>query len=421
MFDFTPVDFVAAAVGVSFVAFVGWRLVPHRALAESAVDDPFQIEDYVAQALVPSDSDLVGLSPDEVLARADDIDTQVPLALIRGQRRYGALQGRERLQDNDIMVIEASPEEIDRFAVKLGLQLGASRGARANLANSRDAVLVEAVVPPDAWVEGATIRSQRLPSRYGVTTVAISRQGKALRGRLRDVRYRVGDVTLLYGDADRIGDAVTRMGFLPLAQRDLSFGQRDQARDVIVIFGCAIGLASLGLISVPIALALAVAVIVTTGLISPRDLYQGIDWPVIVLLGSLIPVGGALQSSGGTDLIAEGILWLTRDLAPWVVVLLLLVITMSLSDILNNAATAVVMTPIGAGIARHLGMSPDPFLMAVAVGASCAFLTPIKHQNNALIMGPGGYGFGDYWRMGLPSELVVIAVATPMIVLVWPF
>ena len=420
MFDYTPVGFVVAALGVTFVAFVGWRLVPKRALSRGTSDDPFQIEDYVAEALVPADSDLVGLTLDEVLDRADDIEAQV-LALIRGQRRYGAPQGRERLQKNDVVVIEAGPEEIDKFAAKLGLQLGASRGARANLENTRDAVLVEAVVPPDAWAEGATLRSLRLPSRYGVTTVALSRQGKQIRGRLRDVRYRVGDVALLYGDADRIGDAVTRMGFLPLAQRDLSFGQRDRARDVLVIFGCAIALASLGLLSVPIALALAAAVIVATGLISPRDLYQGIDWPVIVLLGALIPVGSALQSTGGTDMIADGILWLTRDLAPWVVVLLLMVITMSLSDVLNNAATAVVMAPIGAGIAQHLGVSADPFLMAVAVGASCAFLTPIGHQNNALIMGPGGYSFGDYWRMGLPLEVIVVAVATPLILIVWPF
>ncbi|MFQ5468577.1 MAG: SLC13 family permease, partial [Kiloniellaceae bacterium] len=177
---------------------------------------------------------------------------------------------------------------------------------------------------------------------------------------------------------------------------------------------------ALGLLPIAVALALAVAVMAASGLIPVRDLYEGIDWPVIVLLGALIPVGDALQTTGATGAIAEAILAVTAGGSPVLVLGLLMVVTMTLSDVLNNAATAVVMAPIAAGLAARLGASPDPFLMAVAVGASCAFLTPIGHQNNALVMGPGGYRFGDFWRMGLPLEIVIVAVALPMILAVWP-
>ena len=190
---------------------------------------------------------------------------------------------------------------------------------------------------------------------------------------------------------------------------------------MIGIFAVAIAAASVGLVTIPIALGLAVAVMVVAKMIPVRELYDGVDWPVIVLLGALIPVGGALQATGATEVIAEGILSLTVGAPPVVVLVLLMVVTMTLSDILNNAATAVVMAPIGISLANRLVVDADPFLMAVAVGASCAFLTPIGHQNNALVMGPGGYRFGDYWRMGLPLEVIIVAVATPMILLVWPF
>jgi len=151
-----------------------------------------------------------------------------------------------------------------------------------------------------------------------------------------------------------------------------------------------------------------------------RELYDAIDWPVLVLLGAMIPVGGALESTGTTVLIANGIMTLLADASPIILLAVVLIVTMTLSDIMNNAATAIVMAPIAVSIAVALDVSTDAFLMAVAVGASCAFLTPIGHQNNTLIMGPGGYRFGDYWRMGLPLEILVTVVAVFMISLIWP-
>jgi len=219
---------------------------------------------------------------------------------------------------------------------------------------------------------------------------------------------------------ERLPEVVAFLDCLPLAGRDLRFGRRRHLVVAVAIFGAAIAAGSTGILSLPIALGLAAVGMVISNIIPLREVYEGIDWPVIILLGSMIPIGGALETTGTTDLIVTALLGAATDVSPVLVVVLLLVVTMTVSDILNNAATAVIMAPIAATMATRLGVSADPFLMAVAVGASCAFLTPIGHQNNALVMGPGGYKFSDYWRMGLPLEVLIAVVAVPMILWVWP-
>ena len=418
MFDFTPVGAVTALAGVAFIALVGWRLVPVAARKRAVSEELFDIEHYVTEARVTKDSAALGKTMAEIDEATKDIDALL-IALIRGERRYRPSAGVP-IQAGDLLVIEAGPEEIDKFVTALGLELGRARkGGKTPLGHAEGA-LVEAVVAPRSRLEGQTVGSQRLIGRHGFTLLAVARQGRPHRGRLKAFRFRVGDVLLLHGEAERVPDAIAAFGCLPLAERGLSIGQRGKAPVLIAIFAAAIAAASFGLLPIPIALTLAVVVTVLAGLLPVRELYDGVDWPVIVLLGALIPVGGALEDTGATEVIAAAIHDATAGRSAVLVLVLLMVVTMTLSDILNNAATAVVMAPIAAGIAERLGASPDPFLMAVAVGASCAFLTPIGHQNNALIMGPGGYRFWDYWRMGLPLEVLIVAVATPMILLVWP-
>ena len=424
MFAFTPVGGITALAGVAFVALLGWRLVPASKRRRAAGAALFDIENYLAEVRVPEESGIVGKTVAELEEEIGDIDAQI-VALVRNETRRVAALGRQRLRAGDILAVEAGPEELDRLVAALGLELTDSKGkatgkAKSSLLESEDSALVEAVVGPRARIEGRTPSSLRLPRRFGVRLLGVSRQGRPHRGRLKTFRFRVGDVLLLHGEADHLPDAVARLGCLPLAEREIHFGRRASARPLVAIFAVAIVLASVGLVPIPIALGLAVVVMVAANLIPPRDLYEGIDWPVIVLLGALIPVGGALETSGATDLVASAILAATAGLSPVVVLILVMIVTMTLSDILNNAATAVVMAPIGVGLAERLGVASDPFLMAVAIGASCAFLTPIGHQNNALIMGPGGYGFGDYWRMGLPLEALIVAVSVPMILLIWP-
>ena len=231
---------------------------------------------------------------------------------------------------------------------------------------------------------------------------------------------RAGDVLLILMPASRVGLFVESTGVLPLRERGLEKQDRSRALLASGLFAGAIALSSVGLLYLPVALALVAVLYVLIGIVPLRQLYETIEWPVVVLIGSLIPIGAALETSGATAILAKGLVDISTGLPNWAVLTIMMALTMTLSDVLNNTATALVAAPIAVDVASKLGVNPDPFLMAVAIAASCAFLTPIGHKNNTLIMGPGGYGFGDYWRLGLPLEIIVVAVGVPMILLVWP-
>ena len=288
------------------------------------------------------------------------------------------------------------------------------------LLGGNDLSLAEAVVRPRSRIAGRSVSELRLRSRFGANLLAVSRQGAPFRGRLMSFRFRPGDVLLLEGDAESLPNSIAALGCLPLAERGLQPHRPGMTWIAIGLFAAAILSATLGVLSFPVALALAATLMVALNIVPPRDIYESVDWPVVVLLGAMIPVGQALATSGTTTLIAETLVASFAGLPAAAMLGALVVLTMLISCVINNAATAVVMAPIAAGIAGQLQVSPDAFLMAVAVGASAAFMTPIGHQNNTLIMGPGGYRFGDYWRMGLPLSLVVAAVAVPMLLWIWP-
>jgi di/tricarboxylate transporter len=280
--------------------------------------------------------------------------------------------------------------------------------------------VAEAVVPTRSPLLGRSPASLGLRRRYGVNLLAVSRAAEPFRGRLRSFVFRAGDVVLLEGDAEYLPEAVAELGLLPLAERGLHVGRPRRALLAGAFFLAAIALATFGGLGLPVALGGAALAMVLGGMVSLREIYDSVDWPVVVLLGAMIPVGQALETSGTTGRIASGLVAASAGLPPVALLAVILVVTMTLSDVINNAATAVVMAPIAATVAIRLGVNPDAFLMAVAVGASSAFLTPIGHQNNTLILGPGGYRFGDYWRMGLPLEVLIVAVAVPLLVIVWP-
>ena len=285
---------------------------------------------------------------------------------------------------------------------------------------SGNTVMREVAVPQTSRFVGRTEAALRLRYRRGVILLGISRSGVRLRERLREVDIQAGDLLLLLGPEDTLDDMIEWLGCLPLAPRGLDVIQRDKARRAIFIFAGAILLASLELLYLPMALACVAVLYIVLDIVPLSQVYESIEWPVVVLLGAMIPISVALEASGGTQLLADLLL---RGTDGWPVMLILaalMLVTMTLSDVLNNVATALVAAPIALDVAERLQVSPDPFLMAVAVAASCAFLTPIGHKNNTLIMGPGGYGFGDYWRMGLPLEILVVVTAVPMILLVWP-
>jgi len=419
MFDFAPVGLVVALVGVVYLAFVGWRLLPKERQAQSAPDELFNIDDYIAEVIVPEGSEAVGQRVSDLDTIADSCDVRIA-GLIRNHQRILRTTRATIVQEKDIILLEAGPKELDVFAHKLGLEIKGDFEKDRGLFSSEDVVLVEAVVSPDSRIVKRESGALRLKSRYGLNLLGLSRQGRTIRNRLHKIIFQSGDILLLQGDADSIADTLAGLKLLPLAERGFQIGKRSQAWIAAGLLAGAVTLAATGFFGLTISLALAAFGMVIFSVVPLRDLYDSIDWPVIVLVAAMIPIGGALETTGATDLIVTSILNLSAGYSPVVVLAILFIVTMTLSDLMNNVATAVMMAPIGISLARALEANPDSFLMAVAVGASCAFLTPIGHKNNALIMGPGGYKFGDYWRMGLPLEILIVVVALPMILWVWP-
>ena len=416
MFDFAPVGLACAVVGVAYVALIGWRLLPADRRKEDPQQELFDLADYIAELKVPEGSPAIGKRVRELDEVADKSDVEV-LGLIRKGRRMPGLARMVEIKAGDIIVVEAHPESITEALGTMGLEyIGTGEG----ILKSEDLVLSEVVVPEASALVGRSAVSFRLLYRYRVALVGVSRGGKRFRDDVRRLPIKAGDVLLLLGAEERLADVTGRLGILPLADRGQRVIQRDKAFLAIGIFSAAILAASSGIVYLPIALGGVVALMALLNIVPLRELYDSIEWPVIVLLGCMIPIGSALQTTGGTALIAEGIVDLSAGYSPVVVLALLIIVTMTLSDLMNNTATAVIAAPIAVDIATRLSVNPDPFLMGVAVAASCAFLTPIGHKNNTMIMGPGGYRFGDYWRMGLPLEILIIAVSIPMIMWVWP-
>ncbi len=418
MFDFSPVGAVTALVGVIFIIFIGWRLIPVVDDKDGKKDIPLPHEDYVAELRVGESSSIIGKRVRDLDPEMDEADVAI-VGLVRQGKRFPGKARIEEIRQGDVIVIEADAEHIDALVGSFKLEYVG--GEKYDSQVSEGLVLTEAVVTENARIEGRSALSLRLLYRHGITLLGVSRRGRVFRERVRKLDTRAGDVLLLLGPQERLEDVVKWLGCLPLQERDLQVVQRHKAWIAVASFALAIAAATSGIMHLPEALALVCMVMVGVNIVPLKEIYTSIEWPVIVLLGSMIPIGSALEASGGTALIAQQIIDFAEGYGPIIVLTLLMIVTMTLSDVLNNTATTVIAAPIAIDIANRLSVNPDPFLMAVAIAASCAFLTPIGHKNNTLIMGPGGYRFGDYWRMGLPLEIIVVVVSIPMILIVWPF
>lgn len=414
MFDFAPVGIILATIGIAFVALFGWRLIPQR--SERARASVQEGDLFVAEARVPVKSELIGKPVSELYALGDEHDVTILGMVRRGVRLPGFSAGNE-MRKGDDLVLEGNPKSIEAFvgAAKLTLAKNANEGLV-----DKTMSLMEAIVPADAKVAGRTVDDMRLRYRRGVTLLGISRRGKRFKERVERLKIQPGDVLLLVGPVDQLGDAAEWLGVLPLADRNHTVIQRRKALLAIGIFAAGIAASVAGLLPLSIALASVIAIFAMLNIITARDIYGSIEWPIIVLLGGLIPLGSAFENAGGTELVTEAIIGRTEGLPVWAILAIVMAVTMILSDFLNAIATALIAAPIGVGVAQSLGVSPDPFLMGVAVAATCGLLTPIGHKNNAIIMGPGGYRFSDYWRLGLPLEIIIIAAGVPTVLLIWP-
>ncbi|OUS37002.1 SLC13 family permease [Rhodobacterales bacterium 56_14_T64] len=416
MFDFAPVGGVAAITGLAFVALVGWRLIPTR---DDAGSSESQLAQYIAELTVPEGSPHIGKRLRDLNDEAEKADVAI-LGLIRdGRRRYGLAAGSV-LQSGDAILLEATPEALDEFRTTLSLDFSDQARQEKLTAEGDGLEVVEVVVPETARIAGRSAQSMGLAWRQSTVLMGLSRQGRQLTKHIRQTEIEAGDILLLLCPRDRAVDVTEWLGCLPLATRGLAVTANDKTWLAIAMFGAAVLAASVGLLYLPVALGLVVVGYVLTKILPVAEIYDHIEWPVVVLLGSMIPLGAALETSGGTTLIADALIGLTQGLPAWAILTVLMVVTMTLSDVLNNTATTIVAAPVGIQMANTLQVSADPFLMAVAVAASAAFLTPIGHKNNTLILGPGGYQFGDYWRIGLPLEVLIVATSIPAILVFWP-
>ncbi|KGJ05136.1 Di-and tricarboxylate transporter [Paracoccus halophilus] len=417
MFDFTPVGGAVALAGLAFVALFGWRLLPRREdLHEGAAEK--QMREYVAELVLGEDSRAEDMTRAEIEAAAEKSDATLVAITRRGRRVYG-LPDRVTAELGDILLFHAVPAALEELRLELGLSYPDGREADAPLIASEGQTMIEVVVANQSRLRGRTARQVRLGKDYDSVLLGIIRQGRTIRARLRDTQIEPGDILLLLVPEARAAQVIEWLHVMPLDGAEPVI-KESRVGFAIALFVAALAAVSLGWITMPIALGLVLVGYVLGEVLTAEELYDHVDWPVIVLLGALIPLGLAMETTGASGLIAGWLARMTDGMAPWVALTGILVATMFISDVLNNNATAILAAPVALSLAEQTGTNPDTYLMAIAVGASCAFLTPIGHQNNTIVMGPGGYRFSDYWRMGLPLEIIVTAVAVPMLLIVWP-
>ncbi|HVA15301.1 MAG TPA: SLC13 family permease [Stellaceae bacterium] len=417
MFDFLPVGFGITLIAIAFVS-LGWRLLPIRNRNQNAGDAPFQVEDYLSEVRVPEKSSVVGKTVAEFEAVSEG-SVAVTAIIREGQRRYTP-GGHWRIFADDILMVESNPQDLQSLVHTSGIELVGPQEPKTDGTGVADTAVVEAVILPESSMVAQSGTTLRLRERYGVSLVALSRGGKRTTTRLARTPFSPGDVIALQGPAEGMSETLASLRCLPLAERNLQLGRpRKLAVTGLILLAC-VGLSATEIVPPEIAFTGGAVLTVLFGILTLREVYEAIDWPILVLLGALIPIGDAVRTTGTTDLIAGWLSTASASLPIAATLALLLAITMLLTPLVHHAAAVIVMGPVAVAVAHHLGLNGDPFLIAVAVGASCDFLSPTGHQCNTLVMGPGGYRFGDYWHLGLPLSILVVLCGTPLILAVWP-
>ena len=417
MFDFLPVGLGLALAGVVFLAF-GYRLLPPARKGAASMDAAFNISGYTAEVRIPADSPAVGMTVAE-LEELGEGEVNVTTIIRERFRRYTPA-GHWTLNVDDVLLMEGEPSALERVVAQAKLRLAEDEDAPAPGDSTDEMGVVEAVVTGNSPLVGHSAVQTRLSERFQVSLLAVSRSGERVTQRLRSLKFRPGDVVVLQGNLNHLPETLGELQCLPLAERDFRLGRGRQGLLPVVVLAAAMVLVALHLVPVAIAFFGTAVILILFGALTLREAYDVIEWPILILLGALIPVSEAIRTTGGTDLIAGWLWTATAALPPIGALALIMVVAMAVTPFLNNAATVLVMAPIAASLAAALGYSPDAFLMAVAVGAACDFLTPIGHQCNTLVMGPGGYRFGDYWRLGLPLSIIVVVAGVPLIAFFWP-
>jgi di/tricarboxylate transporter len=421
LFDFAPVGAPLALLAVIFLSF-GWRVLPRGRKGQRSVGQAFEVERYTTELVIPEDSPIAGQSVRDLEALSDGQLTVS--SIVRpdedADERHFVPGPQTRLTAGDILTVQAEPAAVKAVTDSTGLELAASKGLKPPLRASDDLEIIEAVVMPQSRLVGQSARRLQLRRRFEVSLIAVSRAGRPVTSRLMSHTFQPGDVIALQGWAQGLHETIGDLGCLPLADRSLQLSRRPARFIPLLLLLAAMLTVILKLRTVEETFFGAAVLCIALRQISLKEAYEAVDWPILVMLGALIPVGEALMDTGAANLIADLLGRVAQQLPGLIALGLVLMTAMLAAPLLHHAAAVLVMGPIAAAVSRKLGYNPDPFLMAVALGAGCDFLTPIGHQNNMLVMGPGGYRFSDYWKLGLPLSLLVLLAGTPLIAFFWP-
>ncbi|TAV45233.1 TRAP transporter large permease subunit (plasmid) [Rhizobium leguminosarum] len=414
MFDYTPVGLALSVAGVVFLALF-YKLLPERSRVETSMDEAVAIKNYTTEAKVTTPSAAIGRSVSWLQKPAGG-DAMVT-AIIGGNGQRRTPLPDTVLKDGDLLIIEGEQSALDKIVSEAKLQLS---DRKHQPETRQDISSVEAIVGEHSRLIGVSAKDVSLFHNTGLNLLAVSRRDRRFTERLGEIKIRNGDVVVLQGDLQKLPDLLREWGCLPLVERDMKLGNARNGMIPVIILMATMGATAFGGIPVATAFFAAAFLMVVTGSVPLREVYQHLDAPILIMLAALIPISDSLRTTGTTDIIADLLSRTAEMLPPFGALALILVAAMAVTPFLNNAATVLVMAPIAATFAEKLGFRPDAFLMAVAIGAGCDFLTPIGHQCNTLVMGPGGYRFGDYARLGLPLSLIVVVVSVPILLLVWP-
>ena len=416
MFDFTPVGIGICAIGLLYLTF-SWRLLPKDRRGQPLPEERFSIEDYVSEVTVQEESSFIGKTIREIEQTIEG-DVYI-VGLLRSGYRTLVPSGRLKIRAGDVLVLKTDPVTLKGIVDAGKLALTGSKETEEVSITSDDVGIAEAVIMAGSELIGSTPREMQLRKRFAVNLLAVRQSNARRQTRLHNVRFEEGDVIVLQGSLDSMTETLGELGCLPLAERNLQLGRPKVLFMPALIMAVAVGLSVFDILPLSIAFLGGVILIALLRIMRPNEIYSSIDISIIILLGALIPVTQAMQTTGGAELIANAISSLTGGMSLYGVLTIVMIATMLVTPFLNNAATVLLMAPIAANMAQNMNVDIDAFLMAVAIGASCDFLTPVGHQSNTLVMGPGGYKFTDYWRLGLPLSILVVVLGVPTIIWVW--
>ncbi|MBE0577581.1 MAG: SLC13 family permease [Desulfuromonadales bacterium] len=418
MFDFTPVGVVIVVSGTLYMAFIGRFLLPKR--KSGTLTEVYQVKEYITEVEILNGSPLHGQTISQ-----SGFESEFGLkvrAIFRGREKFPFPRRNRKIQQGDTLFLEGDPEAILNLRKKKGLEVVPERDnpPLANL-DKEKLIVVEASLTPTSELVGKSLRDVRFAETHGLTVLAIWRQGSPVVRKVDHVTLKFGDVLLIQGPEEKVVHLGKEHEFLLMGGvSPAPYRPRKAPIAVALLLGMVL-LAASGILPIMLSATLGVLLMVLTNCLTAKEAYESIDWSIIVLIAGMLPLGVALEKSGAAALLANLLTGGVGSFGPWAVLATLFLVTSLLTETMSHAAAAVLIAPIAFNAATHLGVDPKPFFMAVAISASSCFMTPISHQSNALVMGPGGYKFFDYTKVGAPLNIVIWILATLIIPLLFPF